>query len=398
MGETRKPREPSMKKKLELKQSNNRASKQHTTTHQEAESPSYRLALKNIFNCKTNLDSSHQHTKRCKTISCSGSLCKQKETITKLHKPDQEAEPHCERRRASISECTSKERQITKKPGLEEHLFSSSSSCASSNSFSSSYSIGGSFRNMQFRRFSGCYECHAVVDPVHGGSMRVLCTCHECGEIFLRSESLEHHQAIRHAVSELGPEDSSRNIIEIIFQSSWLKKNGPICTIDRILKVQNSQKTVAKFEDYRDLIKIKSSKFAKKYPRCTADGNELLRFHCTTLGCQLGLNGSTNLCSSNLTCQVCGIIKDGFKPDSDGRILTMATSGRAHDALKSSSVKKAMLVCRVIAGRVRRVQMQDAGEEYESQAGLSSPYSNLDELFVFNPKAILPCFVVIYRA
>ena len=38
-------------------------------------------------------------------------------------------------------------------------------------------------------------------------------------------------------------------------------------------------------------------------------------------------------------------------------------------------------------------------EEYDSVAvaGAVGAYSNLDELLVFNPKAILPCFVVIYR-
>lgn len=200
MGETRKPRE-----KLSMKKREKEPNKpQQRQTNQEPESPSYRLALKSIFNCKSHLDSSENHRKRCKKSVCSGSLCKQKETSS-LCKAEEEP---CERRRASISACTSKERLITKKPLNEivngEHvppssLFSSSASCASSNSYSSSYSIGGSFRGMQFRRLSGCYECHSVVDPVHGGSMRVMCTCHECGEIFIRSESLEHHQAIRHA-------------------------------------------------------------------------------------------------------------------------------------------------------------------------------------------------------
>jgi hypothetical protein len=193
MGETRKPIEkPSMKKRE--KETNKPPQHQG---NQEPESPSYRLALKNIFNCKSHLDSSENHRKRCKKSGCSGSLCKQKETS--LCKPEEEP---CERRRASISACTSKERLITKKPLNEmvngEHVPGSFStaSCASSNSYSS---IGGSFKGMQFRRLSGCYECHSVVDPVHGGSMRVMCTCHDCGEIFVRNESLEHHQAIRHA-------------------------------------------------------------------------------------------------------------------------------------------------------------------------------------------------------
>lgn len=63
--------------------------------------------------------------------------------------------------------------------------------------------------------------------------------------------------------------------------------------------------------------------------------------------------------------------------------------------------RRAMLVCRVIAGRVKKNADGQGGggggvEEYDSVAGAVGVYSNLDELYVFNPKAILPCFVVIY--
>ncbi|KAL8482085.1 hypothetical protein ACS0TY_028290 [Phlomoides rotata] len=275
-----------------------------------------------------------------------------------------------------------------------------------SSSSSSSPSISGSFRNMPFRKLSGCYECRMVVDPVLGmtrdPSLRSsVCSCPVCGEIFMKPENLELHQAVRHAVSELGPEDTSKNIVEIIFQSSWLKKQAPVCKIDRILKVQNTPKTISKFEEYRDSIKIKASRLGKKHPRCLADGNELLRFHCTTLMCSLGLNGSSNLCNSIPTCSVCSIIKNGFKVTSQissKGILTTASSGKAHDNCRVAinEGKRAMLVCRVIAGRVKK-NPEGELEDYDSVAGAAGVYSNLDELYVFNPKAILPCFVVIYR-
>lgn len=204
-------------------------------------------------------------------------------------------------------------------------------------------------------------------------------------------------------VSELGAEDTSKNIVEIIFQSSWLKKQSPVCKIDRILKVQNTPKTIAKFEEYRDSIKSKST---KKQPRCVADGNELLRFHSTTLLCSLGLNGSSNLCNSIPSCNICSIIKNGFRVGGKG-ILTTATSGKADDSaagVAEEGEKRAMLVCRVIAGRVRKnnVTVVEGGsveEEYDSVAGATTGvYSSLEELYVFNPRAILPCFVVIYQA
>ncbi|GER49215.1 C2H2-like zinc finger protein [Striga asiatica] len=265
---------------------------------------------------------------------------------------------------------------------------------------SNSPSISGPFRGMPFRKLSGCYECRFVADPSLRGS---ICSCPECGEIFMKAENLEIHQAVRHAVSELGPEDTSKNIVEIIFQSSWLKKQAPICKIDRILKVQNTPTTISKFEEYRDVIKAKATRQPKKHPRCLADGNELLRFHCTTLMCSLGLNGSSNLCGPSPSCGVCSVIKNGFKVTSDVSsrgILTTATSGKAHDSCRVGSDndhgERAMLVCRVIAGRVKK-NPDGNSEDYDSVSGSTGVYSNLDELYVFNPKAILPCFVVIYR-
>lgn len=37
------------------------------------------------------------------------------------------------------------------------------------------------------------------------------------------------------------------------------------------------------------------------------------------------------------------------------------------------------------------------GSGYDSVAGCGGMYSNLEELNVFNPRAILSCFVVIYK-
>lgn len=212
-------------------------------------------------------------------------------------------------------------------------------------------------------------------------------------------------------MSELGAEDTSRNIISIIFQSSWLKKQSPVCAIDRILKVHNAARTLARFDDYRAAVKAKA--MAHRHPRCTADGNELLRFHPAALACPLGLNGATSLCDDDDACGVCAAIRHGFAPWAGAHPLgvrTTASSGRAHDcgaaaaAAQQAGGCRAMLVCRVIAGRVRRNDDDGGAEEeegaFDSVAGdeaASSVYGNLEELFVANPRAILPCFVVIYR-
>jgi hypothetical protein len=230
-----------------------------------------------------------------------------------------------------------------------------------------------------------------------------------------------------HAVSELGPEDSGRNIVEIIFKSSWQKRDrASICIIDRILKVHNRPRTVARFEAYRDAVRARC-RAASATPsssegttsRAAADGNELLRFHPAGLACALGAAGSASLCSAATeadgdgakACGVCAAIRHGFAPWAGAHPLgvrTTASSGRAHDvsgaATASAPGWRAMLVCRVIAGQVRRDD-GGAGEQeaapFDSVAGevdaASSAYGTLEELFVANPRAILPCFVVIYR-
>ncbi|EXC00976.1 hypothetical protein L484_016042 [Morus notabilis] len=289
----------------------------------------------------------------------------------------------------------------------------SSSSTRSARSNCGAAYTSSSSRGMQFRKLSGCYECHMIVDPSRYPitPRSTICACPQCGEVFPKIESLELHQAVRHAVSELGPEDSGRNIVEIIFKSSWLKKDNPIFKIERILKVHNTQRTIQRFEDCRDAVKARALGSTRKNPRCAADGNELLRFHCTTLSCALGARGASSLCGSVPGCGVCTIIRHGFQGKNGGAgegkgVWTTASSGRAHDSLKCTDGRRAMLVCRVIAGRVKRVADDAAPEEdsvslassYDSVAGYAGIYSNLEELTVFNPRAILPCFVVIYKA
>lgn len=281
------------------------------------------------------------------------------------------------------------------------------------NRAATSSSGGGGGHHASLRGLSGCYECRAInVEPMSRRypRPRELCACSQCGEVFNKADSLEHHQAIRHAVSELGPEDSGRNIVEIIFKSSWQKRDRPICQIDRILKVHNAARTVARFEAYRDAVRTRCRATAA---RAAADGNELLRFHPAALACPLGLNGATSLCDDDDACGVCAAIRHGFAPWAGAHPLgvrTTASSGRAHDcgaaaaAAQQAGGCRAMLVCRVIAGRVRRNDDDGRAEEeegaFDSVAGdeaASSVYGNLEELFVANPRAILPCFVVIYR-
>ncbi|EEF36728.1 conserved hypothetical protein [Ricinus communis] len=238
--------------------------------------------------------------------------------------------------------------------------------------------------------------------------------CTACGEIFQKPQLLEQHQAIKHAVSELVDGDSGKNIVHIIFKTGWsCKDKNP--EIHRILKIHNSPKILSRFEEYRELVKAKaarnSSTIKRRDERCIADGNELLRFYCSTFMCDLGVNGNSSICSQQY-CSVCGIIKSGFSPKLDG-ISTLSSSWRAHVAVPEDieeefrfmNVKRAMLVCRVVAGRVgcemeveEEVNKEDGGFDSVVGRGGSGVHTRLDEeeLLVFNPRAVLPCFVIVY--
>ncbi|PWA34281.1 zinc finger, C2H2, Poly(ADP-ribose) polymerase, catalytic domain protein [Artemisia annua] len=362
--------------------------------------------IKNLLKCKQ-MDVKNNNPNGYSKLSSCSSICNFKDvanghTTRVVHRADNSPESSTAGQDSSV---------LRRKKHVSNGVSSSSSSSTTTRSLTNgsvrSNNGHGSYtsasRGMQFRKLSGCYECHAIVDPArHAIPRSTICLCSECGEVFPKKESLEHHQAVRHAVSELGPEDSGRNIVEIIFKSSWQNKNHPIFTIDRILKVNNTRRTIQRFEDCRETVKIQAT-LASTATRCAADGNELLRFHCTTVTCSLGLNSSSSLCSSVPGCGVCTVIRHGFTGDGGRKgVCTTASSGRAHDALVGvARGVRAMLVCRVIAGKVKRVEGHAPPVEdgcYDSVSGFSGSYSGIEELFVYNPRAILPCFVVIYKA
>ncbi|OEL38484.1 hypothetical protein BAE44_0000500 [Dichanthelium oligosanthes] len=285
-------------------------------------------------------------------------------------------------------------------------------------------------------------------------------SCHRCGEHFGKWEALEAHHLSKHAglvllfvqlqlqkqlgtyvhhhqgkkaadpgrcsfcmlmcaVTELVEGDSSRKIVEIICRTSLLKSESSCVRIERVFKVHNTQRTLSRFEEYREAVKLKASKLPKKHPRCLADGNELLRFHGATLSCALGSGGpggssSSSLCASD-KCAVCRIIRHGFSARKEGKagvgVFTTSTSGRAFESIEAAgddgggdpagTTRKALLVCRVIAGRVHKPLenlREFAGQTgFDSLAGKVGPYSNIEELYLLNPRALLPCFVVICK-
>ncbi|GLJ45762.1 hypothetical protein SUGI_0962990 [Cryptomeria japonica] len=247
----------------------------------------------------------------------------------------------------------------------------------------------------------GC-KVHAAVNEV--------CTCLKyCSQRYTNIQSLQRYNLRSYAVSVLKEGDSTRNVVEIIFKSSWLESKVECCQIERVLKVNHTHNTLAKFEEYRDTVRATASKLAKKHQRCMADGNEVLSFHGTTITCSLGIDGLSTPCNF-LDCNVCNIITTGFpSKQSKGKgIYTAATSLRAHNSITLSHdglmypVKRAMMVCRVIAGRVHKPPSTGSVDKFsipvgfDSVAGEVESCSKLEELYISSPRGILPCFIVIY--
>lgn len=179
-------------------------------------------------------------------------------------------------------------------------------------------------------------------------------------------------------LTELSEGHPSRNVVEIIFHTSWSPSKAFSGRIEMIFKVQNLPRTVTRFEEYREAVKSRWEDDA----RCSADGNEVMGFHCL---------GPTSA----------GMLQDGASawsfPSGKGTsgICTFSGSGGAHESAGGGRGRRAMMVCRVIAGRVsKQIGLVSL---FEGRAGFDSVSGENGELLVFDSHAVLPCFLIIYK-
>ncbi|XP_062178443.1 uncharacterized protein LOC133883222 [Phragmites australis] len=236
--------------------------------------------------------------------------------------------------------------------------------------------------------------------------------CHSCGVRFTNNDALESHHLVNHAVTEMVDGDWPRRVVEIICKAGWSKPEDALDRVESVVKVHNMERSVARFEEFRETVMGRAAELAKKHPRCIADGNELLQFHGTTVSCSLGASGSHSLCTSG-GCNVCRIIRHGFSATRESRdgvgVFTTSTSKRALECIQetgaaageagTAGVKHALLLCRAIAGRIHRPleNLQDMAAQpgFDSVAGKVGAGSSIEELYLLNPRALLPCYVVI---
>ncbi|KAF5755307.1 hypothetical protein HanRHA438_Chr17g0811281 [Helianthus annuus] len=192
------------------------------------------------------------------------------------------------------------------------------------------------------------------------------------------------------ALTDLPVGHPSRNVVEIIFHTSWSPKvfSG---RIEMVFKVQNSGRVVTRFEEYRELVKSGSGSMGNSgsgqpgsgddHARCVADGNEVMRFQC--LGSTAGSGYETDDSGSW-----------SFQWGKGAALCTFSGSGAAHESAGGGRGRKAMLVCRVIAGRVRKHGFESG---YGGRVGYDSVSGENGELLVFDSRAVLPCFLIIYN-
>ena len=192
---------------------------------------------------------------------------------------------------------------------------------------------------------------------------------------------------------ELLQGDSSRKVIELICKRNWHMSKSH--HIEKVFKVHNSPRTQSLFEEYREMVKTKARELENENTRCLVDGNELLRFHGATIACSLSAANSSQILCNLVNCGVCQILRDGFNG-----AFTCATSGKAFEGIAINEedvrLRRALVVCRVIAGRIEEDE-ENENSGLDLSGGKRGRSSNREELYVFDSKAVLPCFVVTFN-
>lgn len=190
------------------------------------------------------------------------------------------------------------------------------------------------------------------------------------------------------ALTELPVGHPSRNVVEIIFRSSWSPEQPFSGPVEMVFKIRNPLKTVARFEEYREKLKSGITAISgggEEHARCAADGNEVMGFH--------GL-GPTD---RGLGYDVTTWDSHGGGKGGGGGMCVFSGGGGAHESGGGGGKgrRRAMLVCRVVAGRVCKQigleSMLEGGVGFESVSGYNG------ELLVFDSRAVLPCFLIIYK-
>ena len=176
------------------------------------------------------------------------------------------------------------------------------------------------------------------------------------------------------------------------FRKDWAWEKRPYPAVNFIFKVTNNM-LEQKWMAYKKTVRVK-------------DVKEL--YHGTKLSCKI--TTTWKLCDTG-SCGICGIsrsgldpkcIRNGFQRFGTGFYLAR-NSSKSHDYTQSYNGFKAILLCDVLPGRKYVVQT-DRQHLQGPPTGYDSVYRNVGkdlnypELVMYNPDAVLPRYVIIYRS
>ncbi|GMH26404.1 hypothetical protein Nepgr_028247 [Nepenthes gracilis] len=233
-----------------------------------------------------------------------------------------------------------------------------------------------------------------------------------------KSPSPVYFQRSITAYSETGPRLRLVSRLSFAFgviESVLLRRGWDRCSrmaIAEILKVDSGDGVLRKFEEFREAVKAGASRADRGSwgkERAMVDGNEILCFHGASVTCGLGSDGGQRICEER-SCGVCRLIRTACCSPLDGvgpTVMSLNSCGAHKKAVKrcgDGGSRKAIVICRGIAGCVARFKRSDAFECGEAAAAVDSVLLCDDgrsdddqELLMFNPSAVLPCFVVVYN-
>ncbi|KAL6906422.1 hypothetical protein ACP4OV_004023 [Aristida adscensionis] len=210
-------------------------------------------------------------------------------------------------------------------------------------------------------------------------------TAAAAGAPFMPSPALEPASSAFLTMAELPEGHSSRRVVELIFSSGW--GDGAAAAgaagagapaVEALFRVHSAARAVARFEEARAAARAHGAA-----ARCGADGNEMMRFQCRASADAGGVFGAgVATCRLGSSCTA---------------VRTFACSAAAHASAGGGAIgagRRAMLVCRVIAGRVRHATDP---ARHASAADYDSVDMGNGELVVLDSRAVLPCFLIIYK-
>ncbi|KAH7279656.1 hypothetical protein KP509_37G028500 [Ceratopteris richardii] len=299
----------------------------------------------------------------------------------------------------------------------------------------------------------------AMQNPNRGTARR---QCSQCYSWHASAADLEQHFVETHPLIELKPGDhdyAKWEDVESRFKAAWIKPEIQLHKVCRIFKVYNPGWRRQRFESHRKELKRQMSEpsMVKNMRKelelkndISNDGNELRRYHGTTVKCRLGrtvqrgkaqdTDDTCRLCTES-TCSLCRIIETGFMTNKcrleryqryGKGIYTSQCSSKASEYVRynasvretggflaclsavclsdeisfSSSGKntyKVMLICKVLAGRPYKTTGKDkhrrqAPKGYHSVQGIPGEDLNYDELVVYDDDAIIPDYIILYTS